>query len=145
MNLLRRVSTFSRAVTGQMFIGEDGQLGRQPVLARDQPCDRRVSPDDFEAAIQGEGLRGGRANQIGATLNLTRQHLCGRRSERLGLVRICGCVRREAEAEESADMVALHAYRTGVIDLGVQDGLLPESAGKLAGAPVHKPLCQAFV
>ena len=116
-----RVCTFSRGGAGQPLVGDDAQPRMQRIVGRDQLGHGIAGPADGAVGGQHELLVGGRAEFLGARVDLARQHLLRGGLQRLGVGARFRRVGRKGKAVEPADRMALDDHFAHLADFGTQN------------------------
>ena len=130
---------------GQLLVGDDAQARLEHLLAGDELADRLAEPADRAIGGEHDLLVGRLREPRGARVDLARQRLLGGAGQRLGLRAGRRGRRREHEAVEPADHVALDHHLAGLADVGLERRVLAQAPHQHAGAAIDETLGQPLV
>ena len=129
----------------QVLVGKNGESRLERLLAGHEPGDRFALPAQIAVRGEHECAVLGFGELLGPLLDRRRQRLLGRGAHGFGFSAFGLGVGRKAEAEQSADMLALDHDVAGCGDLGFQHRILLQTAHQHTGAPVNKAFCQPLM
>ncbi len=130
---------------GQVLVGKKREIGLQRIVARGEPPDFLMLPDDLALARKRESRVGRSRKPVRARCQLVDQHLRRRIPRRFAMHARRRGIRREGKAFELADIMLLDDDAAVLLDLGEQAVLVAHALHEHAGALIDKTLRELLV